>query len=290
MGWLRSIFGEEDYADQDRSHYAEAVQRGSYVVAVNADETNKDRAIDIMNDHGVIDLDDHATKHGYTARPTRASTGPDPSVNDAAGGTIPVVQEELHLGKRAVQRGGVRVYSRVVEQPVEQEVQLREEKVTVDRRPVDRPLADAELTNMRDQTIEITEMAEEPVIEKEARVVEEVRVGKQSTSKTQKVRDTVRRTEVRTENLGTSQGGNYGEEFEKDFQTRYASSGADYESYAPAYEYGSRMAGNPRYQGANWNQVESELKTDYLRNNPNSTWDQVKGAVRYGWERVTGQR
>ena len=32
------------------------------------------------------------------------------------------------------------------------------------------------------------------------------------------------------------------------------------------------------------------LRTDYLRNNPNSAWDRMKGAVRYGWEKVTGKR
>lgn len=298
MGWLQSIFGENEYADEDRTRYAEAVQRGSYVVAVDADERVRDRAVDIMNDHGVIDLDEHAARHGYGAATPGSRTVPrdagaqaDDRVADQTSGTIPVVQEELQVGKRAVQRGGVRVYSRVVEQPVEQDVQLREERVTVERRPVDRPLADAERVGMRDQTIEVREMAEEPVIEKQARVVEEVRVGKKSTARTQKVKDTVRRTEVRTEQMGTTPGGSeHEDEFQRDFQTRYGSSGADYESYGPAYEYGSKMAADPRYQGANWTQVESTLKTDYLRNNPNSTWDQVKGAVRYGWERVTGQR
>ncbi len=297
MGWLSSIFGgEEDYATDDRSHYANAVQRGGYVVGVDADEQERERVIEIMNDHGAVDVDQHAAKYGYstpagsdignrlTDRPT--------AVADQATGTIPVIQEELQVGKRSVQRGGVRVYSRMVEQPVEQDVQLREEKVTVERRPVNRPLTEMDRAGLRDQTIEVTEMAEEAVISKQARVVEEVRVGKEATEKTQTVRDTVRRTEVDTENLGTAirGGNNYADDFRRDFQSNYGPSGATYESYAPAYDYGYRMASDARYKGHSWSDVESTLKTDYLRENPNSTWDQTKGAIRYGWEKVTGQR
>ena len=53
--------------------------------------------------------------------------------------TIPVVEEDLTVGTREVERGHVRIYSRGTEQPVEEAVRLREERVTVERRPVDRP-------------------------------------------------------------------------------------------------------------------------------------------------------
>ena len=58
--------------------------------------------------------------------------------------TIPVVEEDISIGKREVERGHVRIYSRVTERPVEESVRLREEKVTVERRPVDRPATDAD--------------------------------------------------------------------------------------------------------------------------------------------------
>lgn len=116
-------------------------------------------------------------------------------------GAIPVIQEELAVGKRTVQRGGVKVRSRIVEQPVEQDVQLREENVRVERRPVDRPVTEADINALRDQTIEVAEMAEELVVQKKARVVEEVSVTKDATQRTEKVRDTLKRTEVETEKL-----------------------------------------------------------------------------------------
>jgi hypothetical protein len=58
----------------------------------------------------------------------------------------------------------------------------------------------------------------------------------------------------------------------------------------PAYEYGYRSAGDPRYQGKSWDQAENDIRSDYERRNPGSRWEQVKAAVRHGWEKLTGRR
>lgn len=71
----------------------------------------------------------------------------------------------------------------------------------------------------------------------------------------------------------------------------YASSGSnDYEYYQPGYRYGYESA--TRYQGKNWDQVESDLSRSWnsYEHRGNSTWDQVKHAVRDAWDRVTGHR
>ena len=115
---------------------------------------------------------------------------------------IPVVEEQLQVGKREVERGGVRVESRVTETPVEQNVNLREERVHVERHAVDRPVADADKA-FREGTLEVTERAEEAVVAKEARVVEEVVVNKEVGERTETVRDTVRRTDVDVREVGT---------------------------------------------------------------------------------------
>ena len=108
---------------------------------------------------------------------------------------IPIIEEKLRLGKRTVESGGARVRTSVTEVPVEQTVNLREENVTVDRRPVDRVVENAPAA-FKEGTIEITEMAEVPVVAKEARVVEEVVVGKNVTEHQETVSDTVKRTQV----------------------------------------------------------------------------------------------
>jgi len=293
MGWLSSLFGDDDYANEDAEHYDRAVQSGKCVVAVDVDNDRRtEEAIDIMNSHGAVDVDTQAADRRYDAVDQTVTRDRDRArVSEGASeGSIPVVEEQLEIGKRAVQRGGVRVYSRVVEQPVEQEVELREEKVRVDRRPVNRPVTDADANALRDQTIEVTEMREEPVVNKRSRVVEEVRVGKETTSRTEKVSDKVKRTEVRTEPIAAGSERGYSDDFRTDFNTRYGASGGRYETYQPAYDYGYRMAQDPRYSGRSWSDVESTLQTDYMRNNPNSTWDEMKGAVRYGWEKVSGKR
>lgn len=94
---------------------------------------------------------------------------------------------------------------------------------------------------------------------------------------------------IYTDKTGSSTD-DYGADFRKDFETRYSGSSDKYEAYAPAYEYGYRNASDPRFKNKSWGEVESTLKTDYLRDNPSSTWEKVKDSVRYGWEKVTGKR
>jgi uncharacterized protein (TIGR02271 family) len=214
------------------------------------------------------------------------------------------VEEELQVGKRRVLRGGVRVYSRVIEQPVEESVNLQEERVRVDRRPVDRPATEADFRTGQEQVVEVEEYAEQPVVAKQARVVEEVRVGKEVSQRSETVRDTVRRTEVDVEQIpgtastagtatgaaATGTGAAFDDsDFRRDFQTNYGTSGASYDTYAPAYRYGYDMASDPRYKGRSFSDVENDLREDYGRRYPNSTWDKMKNSIRYGWDKVTGK-
>lgn len=129
------------------------------------------------------------------AAPVRGAAAPATGVagNDE---TIRIVEERLRVGKREVARGAVRVRSYVVERPVEEQVRLQEENVTIERRPVDRAATNADGSAFQDRTIEMTTRSEEPVVSKEARVVEEVAIHKDATDRVETVRDTVRRTEV----------------------------------------------------------------------------------------------
>ena len=113
----------------------------------------------------------------------------------AEGGTIQLSEETLAVGKRAINRGTTRVRRFVVETPIEQQVSLRDETVSIERRPVTdaRPVADADFT---DKVIEMTESNEEAVVSKTARVKEEVVVRKDASERTETVRDTVRREDV----------------------------------------------------------------------------------------------
>lgn len=299
-GWFKSLF-EEDDQQSDRSYYEGAVNSGNVLLSVDVDDNNIDDALDVLDKHNPVDLNrDTATATSAEAtsaaaagasRTTTSGTRGKTSKNASADlpKSIPVVQEDVKVGKRSVLRGGVRVYSRLVEQPVEQNVRLQEEHVRVERQPVNRPVEADELKAGREEVIEVQEFAEEPVISKQARVVEEVRISKDATERTETVRDKVRHTEVNVENLAKGTTGAYDDDFRRDFDTRYASVGGRYEDYAPAYQYGYQSASDPRYQGRSWDEVQSDLRSDYGQRYPNSTWDRVKDSIRYGWDKVTGR-
>jgi hypothetical protein len=133
--------------------------------------------------------------------------------------------------------------------------------VNVERRPVDRPASDADINAFREETIEVTTSAEEAVVAKSARVVEEVVIDKDVTERTETIRDTVRRTDVDVENLGTQTTGSMSDQtisnersvgatdfsaFDNDFrthyQTNYSTSGMNYDAYGPVYRYGYNVA------------------------------------------------
>jgi uncharacterized protein (TIGR02271 family) len=201
---------------------------------------------------------------------------------------IPVVREELKVGKREVQRGGVRIFSHMVETPVDQSISLREEHVGVERHKVDQPLSPGDSDAFKEQTIEMRETAEEPVVEKTARVVEEVVVGKHVSERQQHIKDTVRHTEVQVENLGASALPGDEDHFRRHWNSQYGSAGGSYDEYAPAYSYGSEMARSDQYQGRKWNEIEPDLRSTWETRHPEHwTWDRVKAAAREGWDRIT---
>jgi uncharacterized protein (TIGR02271 family) len=303
-GFFRSLFGM-DRDDEYTGAYSEAVRRNHSVVTVDAaDAAGVDRAEDILDRCGAIDIDERTEqwrKDGWTPPPMQASSsGAMPEARhteaernrvaqtDTKGRKIPVIEEELKVGKREVRRGGVRVFSRVSERPVEESVQLREEHARVTRRPVDRPATEADMAGFKEASVEVRETAEEAVVAKRARVVEEVEVGKEVNQREEKVRDTVRRTDVEVEQLDAAADEDWDTDFRSHWQSNFASAGEGYEDYAPAYHYGTTLANSGQYTGRTWDEIEPEVREDWETRNPGSAWERFKASVRYGWEKITG--
>jgi stress response protein YsnF len=109
---------------------------------------------------------------------------------------IPVVKEDIAVGKRTHERR-YRIRTYTVETPVERDVTLRDERVVIERRPVADPAEAARLAAERPQNreYEVIERHEEPVVERR-RDVEEVVVHKEAQERTERVHDTVRETRV----------------------------------------------------------------------------------------------
>ena len=321
--FFENLFGSDN--DEHVTRYSSAVSGGQHVLTLTTtSEPEVERAADVIERFGPVDIDERHDLAGNAASLGTSAYQPGSSSSMAAGsmqsGTqtgnlsgnlsdtrtdslqrdttidqttgkaaIPVVQEDVKVGKRLVERGGVRVFSRVVETPVNETVNLREEHVNVERRPVDQPINPADVGAFKDKSIELRETAEEAVVQKSARVVEEVVVGKEVSQRQQQVQDTVRHTEVEVQPL---QGTGIDDDtyYRNDWQTNYASQGGTYDDYAPAYRYGYDMRRDPRYQGRDWDAVESDLRSDWTTrygSSGASTWERMKAAVRSGWNRMT---
>ena len=311
--FFADLFGPNQ---DDAGHYAEAVRRGGAVVAVTvADESRVASAREALVATGAVDIEKRVAEWrqgGYEGYRSDSAPYTSDEIANERSRVIPVVQEDLEVGKRQVDLGAVRVVSRMVETPVSESVTLREERATIERRPVDRPASGADLDTFRDQTIEVRETAEKAVINKTARVVEEVVVGKSASERTEQVSDSVRKTVVdvqkgantggvagttgsmmgtTADNMGASRtSADYDDEFRSDWNTRFATMGGTYDDYAPAYRYGSTLGADTRYQGRSWDDIESDARGDWQTRYPDSSWENFKAAVRHGWERVTGKR
>jgi uncharacterized protein (TIGR02271 family) len=192
-----------------------------------------------------------------------------------------------------VDEGGVRVSTQVTEQPVEERVELRKEHIDVERRPVDRPASPRDLGTFEEGTIEVTATSEEPVVEKRARVVEEVEVHKDVEHQQETIQETLRRKDVDVEPTGQrdiSDFEEYEPTFRNHFQTSYSHMGHNYESLRPAYTYGYDLANDPRYRNRSWSEIEMDARRDWETLHSDSPWENFKDAVRNAWETVTGQR
>jgi uncharacterized protein (TIGR02271 family) len=266
---------------ENADNYTEGIRRGGTLVVVNTADEQAPHAQEILNRYHPMNINSRANSQNI----------------DANSGEIvlPVVEEELQVGKREVESGGVRVTKQITEKPVEAQVNLREEHVTIDRRPVDRPISTVDADAFKDQTFELTETAEQAVVQKTARVVEEVRVGKESSEHTETVRDTVRRSDVNVEKVAGTQAttgtsfDSYDADWREDYETRYGTSGYTYDQYAPVYQYGYDLANDSRYAGQDWDTVQSSARSSWEQRYPDNKWDDFKDAIRYGWDRVRGK-
>ena len=193
--FFSSLFGNDD---DNAKVYKDVANRSGSMVTVHANTAaDAQKAAQLMDTHGAIDV--HAKAEQYQSMNTAGKSESGTSESPAS---IKIMEEKLQVGKRVVETGGARIRSRIVERPVEESVRLREEKVRVDRSSVGRPATEADFANFKEGTIEMKEEAEVPVIAKEARIVEEVSLGKEVHEREQIIKDTVRNTEVDIEQLG----------------------------------------------------------------------------------------
>ena len=220
---LKDLFMPEE----DRYGYAEGLRRGGYMVSVRAEEASYNRVLEILDRDGAVDMDQReaswrsegwtgyqaggvgtgaaavtgaaANLAGRPAAQTGTTAASDArSLRAGEDAVSPIYEEQRRVGKRDVSHGRVRLRSYVIETPVNEQVTLHGERVDIERHAVDRPVSGRDAV-FQDREIELEETAEEAVVSKQARVVEEVSLRKQAYDRTETITDKVRRTEVEIE-------------------------------------------------------------------------------------------
>ncbi len=193
--FFSSLTGGDEHA---HDHFANGVNSGGALLTVKTSDEEASEVAALLKQHGARDIDGGYQNEAESGTPVFGGAS---KAETVTGGTaIPIVEEELVVGKREVDRGGVRVYSHIVESPVTADVNLHNETVNVERRFVNRPATAADFQTGAG-AFELRATGEEAVVGKTSRVVEEVVVGKQASERTEAIHDTVRKTEVDIEQI-----------------------------------------------------------------------------------------
>jgi stress response protein YsnF len=183
---------------QERSDCEQQLKRGGFLlVAQTADEGATHAVVRVLG--SIPEKSEWKILSAPAAEAEPSAVKP-----PAAEERIPLVEEEIRIGKREVVRGGARVHSYTAEVPVTEDVELFFERADVTSRPVNRRVTDDEVVQgglLQERVIEVTEMREEAIVSKESFVREELVVTKQVEHRTEQIHETVRRTEVETETI-----------------------------------------------------------------------------------------
>ena len=186
-GFFSNLFSSDN---EESEKYSQVGGKGAIVTVHTKTDQEAENAAKILDNYGAIDVNERAETYKSAGKANADQTG-----------SIKIIEEQLQVGKKDVEAGGVRLRSRIVNQAVSEDVRLRSERVVVSRTDVNRPATDADLAGFGDSTIEMIEHKEVPVVSKQAFVTGEVSLGKEVDETTTTVNDTVRKTEVDTEEI-----------------------------------------------------------------------------------------
>lgn len=109
---------------------------------------------------------------------------------------IPVIQEELTVGKQVVETGRVRLVKTVHEEQQMVSLPVTQEEISVERVAVDRLVDDAPAVRQEGDTVIYSVLKEEIVVTKRLRLVEEIRVTRRAVQTVDNQTVTLRREEI----------------------------------------------------------------------------------------------
>lgn len=201
VGLWRRLFGENVW-DHEAAVYGDTLDKGGAVLAARVPDDEVARVMSLLDVHQPLDVHAVAAKIGETV-PVQAKalvTPPIAKTDAKDPETLRLAEEQLNVGKRLFETGTTRIRRFVTERPVEQQVTLHEEHADVVRKAISDPSYVADI-DWSDKAYEVTETAEQAVVSKTARVVEEVTLRKTGADRVETVKDTVRRQQAEVEKI-----------------------------------------------------------------------------------------
>ena len=210
LGEEPSIETTRGLVPRDEETYERRAHAGKTVLGVIInDDARIGDALAILESHHPIEIEENAEETATKNAAARAAIAPTsspladrgnamPSNISASSGReeiIPLAEENIEVSKRTIDRGTTRIRRYVVETPVEREVTLHGERVTVERRTPTTTVGSLP-GQFEERVVEVHESDEVPLVEKTAHVAEEVVIRRERTERTETVRETVRGEEV----------------------------------------------------------------------------------------------
>ena len=125
--------------------------------------------------------------------------------DEAAEVRLPVIEERISIGKRAVETGRVRVSTSMIEEAVTLHESLARESVEVTRVPVDREVQGAPPVREEGDVTIVPVVEERLVVEKRLFVVEEIHLRRNRVAEGVDIPTTLKRTHVDIERRSLDQ-------------------------------------------------------------------------------------
>jgi len=176
--------------EQEASYYNQEFEAGRTVVFVNGPGQQQE-AFDILRRNGGYDASTGVTQTSGTAN---QSTDTDPEQR------MQLREEQLRVGKQAVQTGEVGLRKEMVSEQQTVDVPVTHEEVVIERRPGSGQPSDTPIGE--EETYRVPVREEQVSVQKQPVVREEIALGKRQVQDTQQVSETVRREEARIERKG----------------------------------------------------------------------------------------
>lgn len=276
--------------ERDAAYYAEGVRRGGTLVMVRAEEELADRAADIMEEHDAVDVEERAESW--------REAGWQPGY-DESGRTLEA-ERGLGLGGVPTRDADVRDQTWRATAPgnqVDRATTFGDATSRLDRTDEARDITGAEerfdigMRQVRKGGVRLYAHAGDNAAEGSMSDRDGgPNVSRRSVDQLATAADMAPTFKDRTGAAQPTNPGRFDDEsdYRRDFESRYAGAGYQYDRYAPAYEYGSTLARDQRYTGRDWDAIEPDIRRDW-ESRGQGAWEDFKDSVRYGWQKMRGR-